>query len=88
MTQQDILKVTQLLTMLIEQYPSMREFSREIREDVADVSRWRAGAKMVTTRGVLAICRKHPEILPFMLNPDIFPQDLRFKFEKGRNNVK
>lgn len=60
---------------------SMREFARTIREDVADISRWKAGRKQLTTRAIVAVCRLFPRVKPHDLNPDHFPDDLRFVFK-------
>jgi DNA-binding transcriptional regulator YdaS (Cro superfamily) len=72
----------EIICQLISKYGSMREFARFVAEDSTDIMRWKTGKRTITPRAVIKICRKHPEILPFELNPDVFPTDLDFNFRK------
>lgn len=73
-------KPADIINTLIPMYQSSREFARAIGEDAADVIRWRFGRCKIKARAVVNICRLHPHIKPFELNPDWFPEDLTFKF--------
>lgn len=70
------------LNNIIDTYSSIREFSRSIGEDYSDVQRWRWGERKINPRAVVSICRLHPEIKPYDLNPYVFPDGLIFKFGK------
>lgn len=76
---------TEIINKLLEQYKTSREFARVIGEDAADVIRWRYNRCKIKPRAVINICRHHPEITPHQLNPDVFPQDLRFSFGELTN---
>lgn len=78
------LKPSEIINDLLKKYASGREFARAINEDTADISRWRTDTCAIKARAVVAICQLHPEILPYNLNPAIFPKHLTFKF--GANN--
>lgn len=84
MTPEQTTNVIRILTKLLEKYDSMRSFSREIREDVSDVSRWKMGKKCLTPRAIISICRLYPDIPPYFLNPDLFPEDLLFNFKRSK----
>ena len=66
--------------LIIEKYPTATKFARTINEDSTDVMRWRYGRSMMSTRAVVSICRLHPKIKPYQLNPKWVPEDLTFKF--------
>lgn len=82
MTPEQLVKINKILENLISKHASMREFAREIREDVADVIRWKSGKRAISARAVISICRIYPTIKPHELNPVLFPPDLRFVFKK------
>ncbi len=75
-----IKKPAEILSELITQYESMREFSRAIGEDSGDVARWKTEQRKIHPRAVINICRLHPDINPYLLNPGTFPEDLRLQF--------
>ena len=83
MTNEESIKSTQIMAELISRSDSMREFARLIAEDVADVSKWKTGKKTLTTRATISICRIF-KMQPHELNPDLFPEDLKFIFTKGK----
>ena len=74
-----------IINDLISQYASARELARAIGEDSADVIRWRQGKSRIKARAIVTICRLHPEIKPYQLNPDHFPDDLNFVFGEKPN---
>lgn len=70
-----------LFNEILSRSESMREFSREIREADSDICRWKQGKKKLTCRAVISICRLY-SVSPHILNPDLFPEDLKFNFTK------
>lgn len=71
----------ELLNSIIQKYASIREFSRAIGEDPADVFRWKAGKRAINPRAVVSIVKLYPKIKPHDLNPDIFEEGLTFNFK-------
>lgn len=69
-----------VLNSVISEYKTIREFSRAIEEDPADVFRWRAGKRKINPRAVVSIVKLHPDVKPHDLNPAIFEKGLTFKF--------
>ncbi len=69
-----------IINDLLTSYSTSREFARAIKEDPADIVRWRSGRSPVKPRAVIQICRLYPEIKPNSLNP-IFPEDIYFEFK-------
>ena len=67
---------------LISKYGSARKFGLAIGEDSSDILRWKKTQRPVSPRAVIKICELHPEILPYELNPYVFPFNLDFKFSK------
>jgi transcriptional regulator with XRE-family HTH domain len=74
------MKPEEIITELLKQYPSQREFARAIGEDAGDIIRWRQGKCKIKARAIISICRLHTDIKPHALNPELFPADLRFTF--------
>lgn len=74
-----------ILDQLISEHKSMRAFARSIHEDASDVHRWQKGKGKMKLRAVIEVCRQYPNVKPFDLNPEEFPEDLLFKFTKERN---
>ena len=70
----------EIIEHLLKKYPTAREFARSIKEDAADITRWRTGLSNIKPRAVVSICRLHPEIKPYQLNENIFPRELTFTF--------
>lgn len=70
----------EVLLHVIKLYPSMREFAKQIGEDCADVHRWKSGKIKIKAKAIVSICRLHPNVKPYYLNPHVFPKDLKFKF--------
>lgn len=70
-------KSISIIKDLISRHSSMREFSRQIKEDATDVCRWTKGKKKIMPRAIISICKLYPEIKPHDLNPDLFPIDTR-----------
>lgn len=83
MKQELLNKSMKIISDLIENHDSMRDFSRVIREDASDVLRWKHGKCFVKSRAVISICRLFDYVKPNDLNP-IFPEDLEFIFKKGK----
>lgn len=81
MTKEETEKVRNILTALAEKYDSLREFSRVINQDSADVVRWRKGKNKVNIRCVVTLAQLYG-IRPHQLRPDIFPEDCRLVFKK------
>lgn len=77
-------KPEDIINELIAQYQSVKKFARAISEDSADVIRWRYGRNKITARSVIKICKLHPDIQPYELNPDHFPNDLKFIFKEKK----
>ena len=75
-------KPNKILESLIKRYSSMREFARTIGEDTTDIIYWKTGKRKICGRAVVKIVKIHPEILPFELNPEMFPENLDFHFRK------
>lgn len=69
---------------LITKYGSARAFARAISEDSSDVLRWCKGIRPVSPRAVVKICELHPEILPYELNPGVFPFSVDLVFNKEK----
>lgn len=84
MTEEQIIKATEILDYLISLHPSMRKFAHFINEDQGDISRCKSGCKNIGSRMTISICRKYPDISPNDLNPDIFPEDLKFVFKSKK----
>lgn len=82
MTDDQAKHAQETLMKLVKKYKSMRQFARLIMEDVSDVSKWKQGYKTISTRCIVSIARLHPEIRPYDLNPDWFPEDCRITFVK------
>ncbi len=83
MTEDQLKKSMQIIEVLISKNKSMRAFARLIAEDPADIHRWRRGKSQIKVRAIVSICRLCSEktgLKPFDLNPDLFPDDLEFKF--------
>ena len=73
-------KAHAILTDLITNFGTARDFSRHISEDSADVIRWKNGDHKINARAVIKICRLFPEITPYSLNRHVFPKDLQLIF--------
>lgn len=76
----DIKFCAEYLNGIISGYKTLKEFSRAIEEDSADIFRWRTGRRIINPRAVITIARLHPEVEPHLLNPFVFPSDLTLKF--------
>jgi hypothetical protein len=72
-----------LFNEILARSESMREFSRQIREADSDICRWKQGKKKLTCRAIISICRLY-NVSPHVLNPDLFPNDLKFTFIKTK----
>lgn len=69
-----------LLNELISHYKNIRDFALTINVDPADVFRWRTGRRKITPKAVVNIIREHPDVKPYELNPEIFPEDVIIRF--------
>lgn len=80
MDEEQLTKSVQIISDLLLQYQSMRNFGRAIQEDASDILRWKHGRK-VKARAVVTINRIHG-ISPYDLRPDLFPRELKFVYEE------
>ncbi len=82
MTPEQTVRYVKIYNSLIDKHESMRKFAIAIGEEISQVCKWRYGRKSLPTRTVITICRMYPKIQPYELNPDLFPEDLKFIFKK------
>lgn len=68
---------------LINQYASIRIFSRLIGEDSSDVFRWKTGKSKIRAQAVIKVCKLF-DVTPQTLRPDIFPSDMKLVFKKEK----
>lgn len=81
MTPEQIDKAANVLVKLISKHKSIREFAVIIKQDSADVTKWKSGIGKVNPRATVSICRLYG-VEPHLLRPDIFDEDVHFNFEK------
>ncbi len=87
MTPEQHIKANKLFNKLLKNYQyetdgSLRDFALEISECISDVSKWKSGKKHLSVRAIVKICRMF-DLNPYELNPDYFPSDLQFVFDKS-----
>lgn len=75
-----MMKSAQIISDLIKDHASARQFAIKINAENADVIRWRQGKVKVGPRAVVNIARLF-DVKPFDLRPDLFPENLKFMFE-------
>ncbi len=90
MTPEQFIKSNKLFNMLLKNYQyetdnSLRDFALEIKECISDVSKWKSGKKQLSVRAIVKICRMF-DVNPHELNPDHFPPDLQFVFDKSNKS--
>jgi len=81
MTEEQIKLSRLIIEEIVKKYKTARQFAAVIGVDMVDLHKWRKGTLRVSAKGVVSLCRLFPEVKPFQLNPDFFPEDLRFTFE-------
>ncbi len=81
MTKKERDKAIGVLNELVERHESIREFARYINEDASDVIRWRSDQTKIKPRAVISMARIYG-IHPFDLRCDLFPDNLKFVFER------
>lgn len=74
----------EILTGIIKQYGTVREFARAIDEDPADIYLWKTGRRKITARAVVSIIKQHPDFEPYELNPWVFEKGMTFQFKKDK----
>ena len=89
MTPEEHIKANRLFNLLLKNHLherdiSLRDFSLEIGECISDVSKWKSGRKHLSVRVIVKLCRLFG-VKPYELNPDHFPRDLQFVFDKSKN---
>lgn len=68
---------------LINNCVSLRAFARAIEEDSSDVHRWKTGTSKIRAKAVIKICKIF-DIIPQVLRPDIFGNDVKLVFKKDK----
>jgi hypothetical protein len=81
----DLTTPLEVIREIIRRNKTQMILSRKIKEDIADISKWKKGQKSVGYRAAISICRCYPDVLPWELNPKIFPKDLRLVFVKNKS---
>jgi len=89
MTPEQFLKSVSIFNIISDEYMrknhvSLRQFAYIINENASDVCKWRAAKKNLTIRVIVTLCRMF-NLRPHDLNPDVFPPDLLFQFDRAKN---